>query len=116
MQHCVEQHRNSYCYYAHSEEVKEAHSFGLSYGKYRAYLELKEIAPEILPEDVQEMTMKEIREWEAELRNMKGDTETEENNITMGSIWEEIGTGIILNKKDMPEKIFSLQSKLFPVL
>ena len=37
-------------------------------------------------------------------------------NITMGSIWEEIGTGIILNKKDMPEKIFSLQSKLFPVL
>lgn len=80
MQHCVEQHGNSYCYYAHSEEVKEAHSFGLSYGKYRAYLELKEIAPEILPEDVQEMTMKEIREWEAELRNMKGDTETEENN------------------------------------
>lgn len=107
MQHCVEQHRNSYCYYAHSEEVKEAHSFGLSYGKYRAYLELKEIAPEILPEDVQEMTMKEIREWEAELRNMKGDTETEENNRKNKSP---------AHRKHNNGKLFSLQSKLFPVL
>lgn len=80
VQHCVEGHRNSYCYYAHSEEVKEAHSLGLSYGKYRAYLELKEIAPEILPEDVQGMTMKEIREWEAELRNMREDSETAESD------------------------------------
>lgn len=40
VQNCVDGYQNSYCYYAHSEEVEEAHDLGLSYGKYRAYLEL----------------------------------------------------------------------------
>lgn len=39
-----------------------AHEAGLSYGKYMAYLELKELDPDIAPEDVQGMTMREIRD------------------------------------------------------
>lgn len=44
---------NTYCYYANSSEVKQAHKLGLSYGKYRA--------PTITAEEVQNMTMQEIR-------------------------------------------------------
>lgn len=50
------------CYTAHHEEVADAHEAGLSYGKYQAFLELQELDPEVTPEDVQGMTMKEIRD------------------------------------------------------
>lgn len=57
----VEQ-RNTYCYLAPSEEVALAHEMGLSYGKYRAYLEVYSLDPNITPETVQGMTMREIRD------------------------------------------------------
>lgn len=79
VQNCVDGYQNSYCYYAHSEEVEEAHDLGLSYGKYRAYLELKELDPEILPEDIRGMTMREIREWAQKLENKGEDTEKAED-------------------------------------
>ncbi len=44
-----------------------AHSSGLSYGKYRAFLELQSVAPDITPEQVQDMTMREIRDLTAAL-------------------------------------------------
>ncbi len=52
---------NTYCYYANSSEVEQAHKLGLSYGKYRAYLELQSLDPTITAEEVQNMTMQEIR-------------------------------------------------------
>ena len=59
---CVNGEPNAYCYYANSREVEKAHELGLSYGKYRAYLELQSLNPEITAEDVQNMTMREIRD------------------------------------------------------
>lgn len=59
---CAGKRKNSYCCFAQSEEVAAAHEMGLSYGKYKAFLEIKEIDPAITPETVQSMTMKEIRE------------------------------------------------------
>lgn len=53
---------NAHCYQANSHEVEEAHDCGLSYGKYRAYQELAALDPSITPEQVQGMTMREIRE------------------------------------------------------
>lgn len=59
--------KNTYCYYADTEDVSEAHELGLSYGKYRAYQMLLEYAPEITAEEVQGMTMREIRDLLGEL-------------------------------------------------
>lgn len=59
---CTEEWRNTYCFFASSEEVADAHGMGLSCGKYRAFLELQLLAPNITPEAVQEMTMREIRD------------------------------------------------------
>lgn len=50
------------CYSAQPEEAAAAHQAGLSCGKYRAFLELQRLDPDITPEDVQGMTMREIRD------------------------------------------------------
>lgn len=60
IEHCTSEHRNTYCHSSNLEDVEAAHDLGLSYGKYRAYLELQELDPDVKPEDIQEMTMKEI--------------------------------------------------------
>ena len=62
IKHCTSGHRNTYCGSANLEDVEAAHELGLSYGKYRAYLELRELDPDVEPEDVQGMTMREIRD------------------------------------------------------
>lgn len=50
------------CHGLSSEELSEAHNSNLSFGKYNAYLELKEYMPEITPEDCQQMSMRQIRD------------------------------------------------------
>ncbi len=62
VQACAAKQRNTYCLFASSEEVAEAHKMGLSCGKYKAFLELHLLYPNITPEMVQEMTMREIRD------------------------------------------------------
>lgn len=59
---CTAAQRNTYCYFALSDEVSAAHEAGLSCGKYRAFLELQTLDPKITPEAVRGMTMREIRE------------------------------------------------------
>lgn len=61
LQSCAEGKPNTYCYYAHGEEIEKAHEAGLSYGKYKAYLELQELKPDITIEQIKNMTMQEIR-------------------------------------------------------
>lgn len=53
---------NIHCHGAAREELEAAHDCGLSYGKYRAYLELLALDPTVTPEEIQGMTMREIRE------------------------------------------------------
>ena len=59
---CTAGRSDTYCFSAHSEEVAGAHELGLSCGKYRAFLELRQLDPDITPEAVQGMTMREIRD------------------------------------------------------
>ena len=54
-------HQNTYYYFAPSEEVAAAHNVGLSCGKYKAFLEAQTLDPNITPEAVHGMTMRELR-------------------------------------------------------
>lgn len=58
---CTANHANAHCYGVNAEDVAEAHSYGLSYGKYTTYLELKDCM-DITPEEVAGMTMRELRD------------------------------------------------------
>lgn len=44
------------------DDIREAHEAGLSFGKYRVFLEMQKENPELTLEKVQGMTMKEIRD------------------------------------------------------
>ena len=57
----------------HHEYVESAHDAGLSFGKYQAYLKLKDIEPDVTTEDVQNMTMRQIH-------NIIGDCNGNSNN------------------------------------
>lgn len=59
---CVAGQGNIDCYSARPEEAAAAHEAGLSCGKYRAFLALQLLDPDITPEAVQGMTMREIRD------------------------------------------------------
>lgn len=62
LEDCTAGHQNARCHTARPEELEEAHDLGLSCGKYRAYLEVKALDPDITPEEVGQMTMREIRD------------------------------------------------------
>lgn len=55
------ENENMQCTGAGREEIENAHKAGLSVGKYRAFLELKAKNPDITPEEVQGLTMRQIR-------------------------------------------------------
>lgn len=57
---CTTGHKNTYCYFSSSAEAASAHEAGLSCGKYRAFLELQLLDPDVTAESVQGMTMREI--------------------------------------------------------
>lgn len=50
-------------------------AFPLSCGKYRAFPELRELDPDIAPEDIQEMSMRELRGLIAALTDENGNSE-----------------------------------------
>ena len=74
---CTSEKGNTYCQYAHSDDVCHAHDMGLSYGKYSAYLELRALDSAITVEDVQNMTMREIREL---IASLSGDSDSNSEN------------------------------------
>ena len=59
---CAAGRKNTFCCAAQPEEVALAHEAGLSYGKYRAFLEAQALDPSLTPQEVQGMSMREIRE------------------------------------------------------
>lgn len=61
VQSCMQGKNNTHCQYVNEKEVKQAHEVGLTYGKYKAYLELKELDSNISVEEIQNMTMREFK-------------------------------------------------------
>ncbi len=53
---------NIYCHHSSYENVAGAHSQGLSYGKYLAYLEAKKNNPELTADDAKDLTMRDLHE------------------------------------------------------
>ena len=59
---CASSHENVHCHSGDTEEIHHAHNAGLSFGKYQAYLTLKGLDPSVTLEEIQDMTMSQIRE------------------------------------------------------
>lgn len=57
---CTRGHKNTRCYSAGADYAEQAHEMGLSCGRYRAYLQLKELGSDITPDEINNMTMREI--------------------------------------------------------
>lgn len=78
VQTCTAGHNNVHCSAGNAQEVAAAHEVGLSFGKYQAFLELQALDPSVTPEEVQQMTMREIRDRIAALSG--SDTATTHGN------------------------------------
>lgn len=50
------------CHSTHSKLYEEAYSYGISTGKYQAYLTLKEYIPDLSIEEIRVLTMRELKE------------------------------------------------------
>ncbi len=83
----TEDEANARCYSASMEDVENAHEAGLSLGKYRVFLEVQALDPDITPEEVQGMTMREIRELIRELSGSGEDMAEEDNTGNHGHGW-----------------------------
>ena len=57
---CTAGQGNAYCYSASEEELEAAHILGLSFGKYKVYQRLIELGSSISPQEVNDMSMREL--------------------------------------------------------
>ena len=68
MEDCASGRGNIRCHTGSADTIQEAHHCGMSVGKYRAYLLLRELDPDVTVEEIRDMTMQEIyqriREYE----------------------------------------------------
>ena len=62
VKNCTSNQKNIYCYGMNSEDAAQAHDLGLSCGRYRLYLEIIQYQPQITPEELNQMSMREIRD------------------------------------------------------
>lgn len=81
---CTAKHRNAHCYSALPEETNAAHEMGMSCGKYKAFLELQRLDPNITPEAVQGMTMREIQDLIDRLSPEGGNVPATDNGLGNG--------------------------------
>lgn len=81
---CTAGQKNTYCYAAHLDEVGTAHKMGLSCGKYHAFLELQALDPSITVEEIENMTMREIRDLTEELSASRNSTSQTDSNESSG--------------------------------
>lgn len=82
---CAQGHENTYCYAADPQDMEDAHDLGLSCGKYQAYLELQALDPSITPEEIQGMTMREIRDMIERLSSASSGADAGQDSGTMGN-------------------------------
>lgn len=77
VQSCTGGQKHVHCHSDTSENTVSAHAAGLSCGKYRAYLELYALDPNVTPQDISEWTMREIRERIRDLSREKSAPQAE---------------------------------------
>lgn len=79
---CTRSHENACCHAGSYDLVEEAHSAGLSVGKYQAFLELRRLDPDITIDDVKGLTMRQINDLMDDLANGQKDDDAENNGST----------------------------------
>ena len=91
------QQGNVYCHTGHHEDVQAAREAGLSLGKYEAYLELYALDPTITPQDVQGLTMYELRQWLQDLQQgvHRPDLLLRLNQLLVQGVGDQLGNGLI---------------------
>lgn len=72
---CTSAYANVHCSSGNSQEVAAAHEAGMSFGKYKAYLELKALSPDITTNDIQGLTMCQIQDMIDELSGSTNNTQ-----------------------------------------
>lgn len=87
---CTAGQGNAYCYSASEEELEEAQTVGLSYGKYRAYLELTQAGGQLSPDQVRDMSMREIRDM---IESLSGETESGSGQVHVPGSGQGQGQG-----------------------
>ena len=71
---CTAGNKQMKCCYASPETAEQAHAAEVSAGKYRAFLELRELDPDVTLDDIRDLTMRQIRELMEQCNT--GDEET----------------------------------------
>ena len=74
MEACAAVNEQAQCCYTAPETAEQAREAGISAGKYRAFLELRELDPNVTVEDIRDLTMRQIRDLMEQLNT--GDAET----------------------------------------
>lgn len=64
---CTAAHENVHCGASNAREAAQAQAAGLPLGKYQAFLRLRALEPSVQPEDVKDLTMRQIWDWIASL-------------------------------------------------
>lgn len=59
---CISEYDNVHCSSGNREFEADAHAVGLSCGKYKAYLELLALDPTVTPDEVKDLTMRQIHD------------------------------------------------------
>lgn len=72
---------NVHCSSSNSNEVTAAHKAGMSFGRYKAFLELQELDPDITAEDIQGLSMRQI--WD-KINELSGNTDGTNQNGNTG--------------------------------
>lgn len=71
---CTAHYENVHCSSGSSEEAAQAQAAGLPLGKYRLFVELQALDPSVTAEDVQGMTMSELRQRLTDAQSAAGQT------------------------------------------
>lgn len=71
---CTKSYANVRCSSCNSEEAAAARDAGISFGKYKAFLELQALDPDMTVEDIQGLTMRQIRDMIDDLSDKTDDT------------------------------------------
>lgn len=78
---CTACYANVHCSSGNSKEVTAAHEAGMSFGKYKAFLELQALDPDITAEDIQGLTMRQI--WDM-IDELSGNMDETKQNDSAG--------------------------------
>lgn len=71
---CAASYGSVHCAFGSPEEAAAAHAEGMSFGKYRAFLELQALDPDVTVEEARGLTMRQIRNLINELSGGGADT------------------------------------------